>query len=61
LLRQLSGFGLAGRKRAREAPQLFLSHGCEELHAGQSRGGEQLRKLFFSGSAFQGHAIEQEL
>ena len=49
LQRQLGWFGLPGGKRAREAPQFFFGHGCEELYAGQPRGRQELRELFFSG------------
>jgi hypothetical protein len=49
---QLRGFGFARRKSAHEAANLFFRDRSEKLYAGQTRGGEQLRELLFSGRSF---------
>jgi len=55
---QFRRLGFAGGKGAHKAPKLFFSHGRKELDAGESRGGEQLRKLFFSGRPFQRYPVQ---
>jgi hypothetical protein len=49
---QFCRLGFAGGKGAHKAPKLLFGHGRKELDTSESCGGEQLRKLFFSGRPF---------
>jgi hypothetical protein len=56
---KFGGLGFAGWKGAGKAANFFLCDGGEKLNAGKAGSGEQLSKLFFGRSAFQGNAIQQ--
>jgi hypothetical protein len=58
---EFSGLGFPGRKCMREPAEFFFGDGGKKLNAGEAGRGEQLRKLLFRRSAFQRHAIQQEL
>ena len=58
---EFSGLCFARWECAGKPDNLFLGDRGKKLNAGQSGGGEQLRKLLFGGSAFQGNAIQQQL
>ena len=58
---ELGGLGFAGGKGLREAAQFVQRNDGKELHAGDARGGKQLRELFFRGRTFERHAVEQQL
>jgi hypothetical protein len=55
---QFRGLRFARGKGAHKAPKLFFGHGRKELDAREPRGGEQLRKLFFSGRPFQRYPVQ---
>jgi hypothetical protein len=58
---KLRRLGFPRRKCMRKPAEFFFGDGGKKLNAGEAGRGEQLRKLLFRRSAFQRHAIQQEL
>jgi hypothetical protein len=54
-------FCIAAGESAYESRELCLGQVRGKVDAGDSRGGQQLRKTAFSGSAAQWHAVQQDL
>ena len=61
LLREFRRLRFPGRECPRKPAEFLRSKRREELHAGEARGGKQLRKLFFRRRAFERNPVQEKL